>query len=209
MGTVDQTGIDRAIEVLHALSEGKRVRYWVDCVGTGFWSEWAPLETVVATVNELVTGRWETEGEAGMTFMEALAAMDAGETVERSDDNASTGGQVQRKHESGPARYWYRYRERNRDGTWERWSKWIAAGFTSEDVHASDWRIVPAETIRADDRPSPRELAKALEGVAVWVRQLPHTSSESAATISRVESEVIAHRIAERWPSLLRKEDAQ
>lgn len=87
----------------------------------------------------------------GMTFFEAVAAMDAGYVVERDDDNTDEGGLVQWRKDSNSIRYFRRYRQRNRDKSWDTWMAWRCAGFESDDIHATDWRMV--EEMAVDKEP--------------------------------------------------------
>ena len=84
-------------------------------------------------------------GDKDMTFAEAVAAMDAGYVVERDDDNTDEGGLTQWRKDFHSIRYFRRYRQRNRDKTWESWMAWECAGFEWDDIHAIDWRVVEEE----------------------------------------------------------------
>lgn len=177
----------RGLEVLQAALSGKRVR-----MGPRYgWLRWCPtchtLEPSIehgghalpygVTVHELWHENWEIE-EPTLTFTEAVAAMDAGQTVTKGD------GSTQFRWEDTD--YWYRT-----DGDHE----WFPdAVFGWEEVHATDWRIVTEES--KDERPS-------LEEAERFVTE--HLASSKARQFAMTR---MLQRLAARWPAMFRKEDA-
>ena len=142
----------QGIEVLQAALSGKRVRRHDDGDGiTGTWHYWDGQRLLHLSgvwcncpLSEIFTTNWEVQEPSALTFTEAVAAMDAGQTVTKGDGAT--------KYRWEDTDYWYRT-----DGDHE----WFPdAVFGWEEVHATDWRIV--RDVPTDERPTRSELAMAL-----------------------------------------------
>ena len=175
-----------------ALEEGRRVRV---VTNTDFESSpWYHFEDgglvtedggiVVFYLHDLFRYDWEIEGETPMTFIEAVAAMDRGEVVERPEATESTGVVRWRLR---PGTLYYEIQDYT--GAWDVASE----GFNYEDVHAMNWRIVQAAALKST-RPT---LAEAQEYLGAYNG---HDSRWSADQM--VED---LRRLREHWPHLFRK----
>ena len=129
------------IAVLQAAFAGKRVGYRRPD-GVIAWYE--PAEFLGNFVGlDVIRREWQIE-EPTLTFTEAVAAMDAGQTVTKGD------GSTQFRWEDTD--YWYRT-----EGDQE----WFPdAVFGWEEIHATDWRIV--REAPTDERPTLQEAADCL-----------------------------------------------
>lgn len=148
----------RGIDVVQAVLAGQRVRIH----GTHWWHTWDASvgkfrredgEMWCPSSRQLLTYEWDIE-ELLMTFTEAVAAMDAGQIVTREPVGSGRRGRWFRRNGSmyevggGPTTepMWYEY------------------GFAPDDIHATDWRVVPETepTDIRDERPTRTEAASYL-----------------------------------------------
>ena len=189
----------QGLEVLQAALDGKRVRlknydrWYRYAPGGGCFVEkdgkaWnPPLLTVMLS-------EWDIE-EPTLTFIEAVAAMDAGQTVERAVDRCNNGEPdelIQMRNCSHDADEEYYEIRHQRYGRWDPWVKRL--GFPKADVHATDWRVVTGEP--------QDELPTAEEAIQVIQDAIKHPM------IKDTEAAEVQFCLKQRWPAMFRKEDA-
>ena len=126
------------IAVLQAALDGKKVRHHEH--GRAYCGEWIDWDRFRKFGFSSLDWEWDLdEPTLTFTFTEAVAAMDAGQTVTKGDGAT--------KYRWEDTDYWYRT-----DGDHE----WFPdAVFGWEEVHAIDWRIVREEA--KDERPTAKE----------------------------------------------------
>lgn len=186
----------QGLEVLQAALAGKRVRYrvddeewrgWFSPDGVGYLSLWmfSPLLDASGRAAHIT---WDIE-EPTLTFSEAVAAMDAGQTVERMldpdrhyrkrmamEDGWYEGGRYCQEHEG-----------------WEFNDNVIGGGFDYEAIHATDWRIVTDGPQKSTPDARPTALEVAIE----VLRDIYGRAPERTA----------ARRLETRWPQAFRPEE--
>lgn len=143
----------RGLEVLRAaIEDGRRV--WLRGGDNTGWIRWEPStwRWLDSDANEAVinwrvfwSNDWEVEPAPspteGLTFAEAVAAMDRGEVVEHSYRRFRIRGE-------GYA-MWCEHVDGN--AGWEKYT------FDYDDIHATDWKVVQTYAAPARDRPTFRE----------------------------------------------------
>lgn len=184
----------QGIEVLQAALAGQLVRVkahdpisqrWLRWCATCHTFEWdgvghSPPYEVMVGVHQLWQDEWEIQ-ERTLTFAEAVAAMDAGQTVTKGD------GTTQYRWEGSD--YWY-----HTDGHHE----WFPdAVFGWEEIHATDWRIVREEP--QAERPTVPTQAEAIEYLCSFhlEKVYPDLFSDYAHSMLR---------LAIKWPAMFREE---
>ncbi|NMP23823.1 hypothetical protein [Sulfobacillus harzensis] len=185
----------RGLEVLQAALNGKRVR-----MGPRYgWLRWCPtchtLEPSIehgghalpygVTVHELWHENWEIE-EPTLTFTEAVAAMDAGQTVERITTPELAHLQMRRQGDE------YETRTILADG---RTTAWGPILISSPAMLATDWRVV--KEMPQDERPTAEELAQ-------WLRNAIGEGSGFYPAVPPMLHGL--EQAAQRWPGMFRKE---
>ena len=179
------------IEVLQAALSGKRVRQligpnrseWLRWSGSGIIGEDGGARSLA--VRELWEGDWEID-EPTLTFTDAVAAMDAGQIVTKGD------GATKYRWEGSD--YWY-----CTDGDQE----WFPdAVFGWEEIHATDWRIVRAES-EDDERPTRDEATK-------WLYQkgVRADASQPDKIMIHAVAEGAVYELSQRWPAMFREEES-
>lgn len=178
-----------------ALEEGRRVRVtghtlpmsWYHFEGGGLVLEDGGIGHFY--LNDFFRYDWAIEGETPMTFIEAVAAMDRGEVVERPEATESTGVVRWRLR---PGTLYYEIQDYT--GAWDVASE----GFNYDDVHATGWRIVPADALK-NPRPTLAEAKEALRFLhypSAFGTKVPYELIENALD-----------GLDEHWPHLFRKAD--
>lgn len=163
----------QGLEVLQAALAGKRVRFLSHINGQwGTWKDLAGLQNW--GIHRLFDHEWEIE-DSTLTFTEAVAAMDAGQLVEH--------GECLFRKRAGA--HVYEYKAYDDLG-------WAEAEFDFQDIHATDWRIVPQPT---DERPTREDVAECIRDS--WLINAPETEIQAALNVMEV-----------RWPAMFR-EDGQ
>lgn len=187
----------RGLEVLQAALDGKQVRYLIadQIVSNQRWSRWMDFDGLEdREIRKLFTREWEIR-ESMMTFTEAVAAMEAGHTVER-PINIEYAERIQLRDCADPLAYEIRH------FWYGRWAAWVKrAFFTKTDIHATDWHVVSAtveETV--DARPTKQEATDYL-----FKFDQPWRSPEQRWYQNHAYTEALT-LLADHWPALFRKE---
>lgn len=179
----------RGSEVLRAaIEERRRVRP----VGCDTWlhlnKKWRFVTDTGARTglvdHDAYFAEWEIEPEPappteGLTFAEAVAAMDRGAVVTRADGD----GWLWRKSPDGS---WFQCADAAEP------DRWGPGHLDYHDVHATDWRI--AEYRTADDRPTFQQLAQ-------WLRTWEGLDGAWKTVYAALDA------ARERWPAMFREED--
>ena len=155
----------RGIEVLQAALSGKRVRQligpnrseWLRWSGSGIVGEDGGARSLA--VRELWEGDWEID-EPTLTFAEAVAAMDAGQTVER--------GVFWIRRQGSAEKYEY---SSDQGISWHDCDAWDFG-----DFHATDWRIVREALVQGVNVP---DLTMFIREKSEW--RLPPSVAEEMA----------------------------
>ena len=119
--------------------------------------------------------------EPTMTFTEAVAAMDARQTVEH--------GECLFRKRAGA--HVYEYKAYDDLG-------WAEAEFDFQDIHATDWRIVREDS--KDERPTVPTQTEAIEYLWSW------RFEDTAQDLFSGYVKSMKH-LAAKWPAMFRKED--
>ena len=127
-----------------------------------------------------------------MTFTEAVAAMDARQTVEH--------GECLFRKRAGAHVYEYKavYEHKAYDDL-----GWAEAEFDFQDIHATDWRIVREEP--QDELPTQEEFAVWLASQDLYGWATGEWRND--INIPRETANPFAQVIAKQWPAMFRKED--
>lgn len=177
----------RGIEVLQAALAGKRVRR----KGSSVWWHVKPHTVEMVAEGGAASGplhmidfadgaEWEVE-EPSMTFLEAIAAMDAGQIVERDG----------RQYRLNPDTEYYEARSIVLKDQWRPDLVWA-----QEDVHAADWHIVrDIPTQEEAVLPSRSECARAVE-----FELYTYTPPSGAL------GDYVVQHLQTRWPAMFREE---
>lgn len=186
-----------------AIEEGRSVRLRIR--PDSGWIEWDPREMrwrpIDATepflhMGEIVNDDLEIifgAPVARLTFAEAVAAMDRGETVQRFEGTCHGAMVMRWRRDGAEPRYVRQYLT----------GEWKHEAFNYDDVHATDWTIVSNEDPRkADDRPTVAEVKAYWQGVAA---QMYITRLEDVGPA--VADRLMIDLLANRWPGLFREED--
>ena len=190
----------KGLAVLEAALAGKRIRCPELKFTKGHWLWWHPGQEQFVddegqgyglSVWHLMREGWQIE-EPTLTFMEAVVAMDAGQTVERITSPELAHLQMRRRGDV------YETRTILADG---RTTKWGPILISSPAMLATDWRVVPtAKATPEDERPTLRDARAYLTGMA-------QAELEAADTANFVAQWTLTV-LAEWKPGLFRPETA-
>ena len=173
-----------------AIEDGLRVRV----SGDTRWAVWnerkrrlevpnSDLGTYYLLDDDLVwDASWEIESAPNLLFMEAVAAMDRGEIVERT----LVGGLVVRWRRR-PGTQAYELQDVD-SGVWDE------EAFDYTDVHATNWRIVRDVVQEPDNRPTPADVLNFMQAFHA------HFPALSYGDWRYVGEELLA-----RWPDIVRR----
>lgn len=195
----------RGIEVLQAALAGKNLRYR-DNFGT--WRGWFHLDPQIGILrspdhlwwNEGMNSFWEFEWEVeepSMTFLEAVAAMDAGQIVERDG----------RQYRLNPDTEYYEARSVVLKDSWRPDLVW-----TQEDVHAADWHVVSPLSEKESAQVMYPTVQEAVEFVLHTASYdgppfLWHCSAcQMSMTGNRQGWQRVMQWLQGEWPAMFRKE---
>lgn len=183
----------RGRDVLDAVLAGKRVR----CRDLG-WDDWLQLDRDTGLFvrdegdpssfifSAFFHAGWEIESDPPMTFSEAVAAMDRGAVVQR---------------EHGDRWMWRKHPEDEffECAAPEREIDWGGGSLDYDDVHATDWRIVP-ESSNGDE--ATRPTVAETEG---FLYALYH---DPVVRVSHLTPHELVQRLSVWRPAMFRKETA-
>lgn len=181
----------KGFEVLKAAIEAGwqvRIRYGSERVSE--WYHWNPdtksLEGPsggLVTLSNIFGLEWEIESAPNRLFMEAIAAMDYGEVVERVD--AINGGVSRWRRRAGVDAYEV---QDFVTGAWEE------ADFTYMDIHADDWHVVRDVVQEPDNRPKPADV---LNFMQAFHAHFP--------ALSYGDWRYVGEELLTRWPDIVRR----
>lgn len=184
----------RGLEVLRAaIEDGRRV--WLRGGDNTGWIRWEPStwRWLDSDANEAVinwrvfwSNDWEVEPAPspteGLTFAEAVAAMDRGAVVTRAEGD----GWLWRK---SPDESWFQCTEEAQPDRWD------GGNLDYHDMHATDWRIV--QTAAGKGAPTFREFMgwlRTWDGLdTAWKTLTLYAAMDAAQT---------------RWPAMFRQEES-